>query len=199
MNVKSLIIALLLLFDSLGVPAIFFVRIGCTDKTFLSVIMCIYIILTIFLNIWAIIIIKKKLTMQFLLFSGILCLSLSLLHFRLFYDVLYNVVGNFPFSFLYIAGFLYILIIFIWFAWLKHALNSGYYSGRRKKKHTNYFLITSSALFGVVGFRITAAIGNENTKHILAAFCFLVLSYTTVLVSHNLYKYFLIKKFSQES
>ena len=178
--------------------SLFSIPIAVCDP-FLPYIFNILIAITVVIDLFAVFIMfnVEKWQRLYILFVGVYSLSLSVVFYLSFFKIAYWVIGiKTPLLFIYTI-IIYILILLVGFMLHFKALSAGYYSNTKKKNFKSAGIIAGMSGTGALIGRLLIRSADNQTAMLIFAFVFLFLSYTMILGIHNIYKYYLIKKFEQ--
>ena len=197
LSIRTLIIGLFIMLGIFGIPMIYLIDVCYAKKDFFSSYAIISVLMTVVFFIWGIIILLKKLKFQLLIFMGVNGVAISLLQMRLFYVMLYDVLKVGSIIFFYLAMLIYIIIVIWSFMWVDRSIRKGHFSSKSKKKNVNYLIILLFTFTGITVFRIFDVYSNQTIEHYIVSICLLLISYVTVLLSHGILKYYLLKKYNE--
>jgi len=169
-------------------------------ESFLSVKVLSISIIDGILGGWGIIIyiFVDKLKKQAVLFIGLSAFFSSIISLILYYDLLYKLYKISDMLPAILGIFLYIFIGVFWSYYIVNGVNNGSLNPKQNKSKPKYNII---AIFSVLGMLIAKLNANKvggNMEMVLFPLSFLVISYAFLLVSHYLYKYYLICKYKDD-
>lgn len=167
---------------------------------FVPYIFCILISIVVGMDLLAIYILSNREKRQklYILFVGIYSFALSIVLYLSFFKTVYMVLKvRSPLPFI-VTIIIYLLILILGFIMLKHALKSGYYSGNKNSKKNIKGIGAITGMSGIGVFIGKMLIRNTEYQTIMLVFALTVLflSYIMILGMHNIYKYYLVKKYN---
>ncbi len=144
------------------------------------------------INIW-------KWQKLYTLYSGIYCLTASIVLYLVFFKFVFYILGAPSNVLLEVTIGIYLLILIVSNILVLKALKDGYFSNHNKNKKKNKstsFVLSFSGIGLIIGRLLIHT--NQQTAGVIFALSFLFFSYIMVLGTHNIYKYYLIKKYESE-
>lgn len=134
------------------------------------------------------------------LYSGMYCLAASIVFYAAFFKTVYYIIGITSLAFIIVTMSIYLLILILSNILVLKALKNGYYSNEKKNKKNNkrIGIVAGFSGMGVLIGRLFINTTNHQTTMVIFALCMLFLSYIMILGTHNIYKYYLLKKYESE-
>lgn len=131
----------------------------------------------------------------YILYVGIYCVAISAVFYLSFFKITYYIL-NITSPLLYVVSIcIYIFILIISIILLLKALKKEYFSSESSEKSRGGGIIAGISVVGVLVGRVLIGTAKYQTYMIILALIFLFLSYIMILGTHNIYKYYLIKKY----
>lgn len=139
----------------------------------------------------------EKWQVLFSLFSGINCLALSIVFYIFFYKTIYLILKlHHPILLIgSIIGYVLIMIGY-WYKQIK-GVKEGYYSREKKNENKYSGIIIGASGGGMILGKVLIRNTSYTTFMTIFAFIALIFSYLMILGTHNIYKYYLMRKYKQ--
>lgn len=159
----------------------------------------VFLLPVIIIDIWAIYLMIEvgKKQKAYILFVGVFCTIMSLLLMVASFKIIQPVNG-FPLDeYMKMSVLTYIAILVLGGIYHKLALMRGYYFNKNAKSKKGVGIIIFFSALGLLVGRVIVRNVTEQIGTIIFAICVLILGYLLELGIHNIYKYYLIKKYNK--
>ncbi len=191
--IKEYLWGWLIVINLIGIPTAIFGYLNNYTKAFLLPVI-------IIINIWDIylMIAVSKRQKAYVLFIGMFCTIISLMLMIASFKVV-QPLNEFPLDeYIIISVCIYMAILVIGGIYHRIAVMKGYYFNKNGRSNKVGGIIIICSAVGLFSGRIIAKMVTQQIVTVILAVCALLLAYIFELGIHNLYKYYLIRKYVEK-
>lgn len=159
----------------------------------------ILLIITILFDAWGVFILFRidKSQKQFILYTGLISIFFSLTYLSIFYDIIYMILRVKSLFYIIASVLVFIVVLAFNFFALRDLITSGYYSDEEKRKENWTALVLLVVGVGIIGLKLYNEFSDLRSQLAMLGLAISVFGYLFLFTTHNVYKYYLIKKYNK--
>jgi hypothetical protein len=196
-GIRTMMWVWLMMLNIFGFLIVLYVNFTILKRNLGSMDILTFLIFTILLDIWGLIIIINpwKMQKQYVLFTGVFAVELSIMHLVLFAQTIYDYLKQAAIPYIILAIVGYLITGALWFIYAINGLRTQKIYSASKKQSLYINIGTMSAFLGLILGRVLINVTKGKSASLSFIIASLLIAYVCIFLSLYIHKYFLIKKY----